>query len=1136
MKQGRTNNHLRTQSPLRDEYKQLLKTSCKELLTDCRSFTKENLFTALSWFLGDRSPQQYAHGKTNLTQAFDQLIQVLSCKSTGQYSEANQHTAAANTHFGSVWENLTKAMLTYSGVKTARDDMSSLGKAFAALRKAFEGRHCLLNDKIRGHLDSCEVILNQTRNERMHEGAAVLMGSVSGNSNPALDITLISDMEDTNRRSLAFIFVVAMMAWQVRNSTGGVVMKSDIPCSVSILKGETVVRSDLSVVAGIPLKWNLRTNNNETTCDYTFKCSYTDQRADIHQLSRTLTITKDEYQILIIDWERNAITLTGENASPAPAPHVAPPRQETASKRQTPVPSASPFALDPLISGFSAPEAIDYLGGRYSGGTSPSGKPQGVGSFLSGTGMRFSGQFEEGVPVGEFIVEGDGYQYRGTIGQDLSRPGFNRGSLKVSSNGHTYIYEGRFEETGTCCVEGMLYADRVSEETLIYAGTFKPTSTGSPIPEMTGKGKRYLPEGYCYVGFLRTGLPHGKGFLIKPNAEEVSYGNWVNGTPLFDVDKIPEQYLDGDCAATISFEGIDLFRLEKDSYGWVVKFEEIPALTARIDAGLTYPVCYHPVENGIGYYSFYAYPCGRARRKKDGLWGYVNMDEKWKIAPAFNDCTEFSNNVAMVKRHDKWGMIDLSGNELIPCLFGVLKSFDYGKAIVRCQGKELTVDSKWDPLSLITNSDTQLAPKKMSNGKWGYMDLHGNMMVKGLYDEVRPFSQGMAAIKQDGYWGYINGNNKVVIQPQYRQADQFKSGRAMVEVNGRKLGFIDCLGTMVIEPIYSSVYAFWGDESAVCKEGKWGVIDKNGKMVLPFVFDDVTNVSNPTNGQHPTYEVVYKGKHISVNYQWKEPVMERPTAPKPPEKAPLSPVVYDEQKAFSYGRAAVRRGKKWGYIDESRYEAIPLIYDFAGRFMGGKACVMLNGKKGLIDVNGQIILEISYDQIMDFTDNLWFVENYGNWGLVDQTDLLIPYLFDKICNTSREKETAEVVYECETITIDRNWTLAKFNSMWRTYRNGLKIGFRKGGLITGEKIYAKYDATTGHFYNGVVFVKLGGRWGMIDEEGDTVLPFVFEEVVFPWPDGSARVKYNGETIDVDRYWKEPTSGKLLRNTKDFFSK
>lgn len=167
--------------------------------------------------------------------------------------------------------------------------------------------------------------------------------------------------------------------------------------------------------------------------------------------------------------------------------------------------------------------------------------------------------------------------------------------------------------------------------------------------------------------------------------------------------------------------------------------------------------------------------------------------------------------------------------------------------------------------------------------------------------------------------------------------------------------------------------------------------------------------------------------------------------------------------------------------------------------MGGKACVMLNGKKGLIDVNGQIILEISYDQIMDFTDNLWFVENYGYWGLVDQTDLLIPYLFGKICKTSREKETAEVLYEGETITIDRNWTLAKFNSTWRTYRNGLKIGFRKGGLITGEKIYAKYDATTGHFYNGVVFVVLGGRWGMIDEEGDTVLPFVFEEVVHPWP-------------------------------------
>lgn len=1136
MKQGRTNNHLRTQSPLREEYKQLLKTSCKELLTDCRPFTEENLFTALSWFLGDHLPQQYAHGKTNLTQAFDQLIQVLSCKSTGQYGEANQYTAAANTHFGSVWENFTKAMLTYSGVKTARDDMSSLGKAFAALRRAFEGRHCLLNDKIRGYLDSCEVILSLTRNERMHEGTAVLTGNVPGNSNPALDITLISDMEDTNRRSLAFIFVVAMMAWQVRNSTGGVVMKSDISCSVSILKGETVVRSGLSVVAGTPLKWNLRTNNNETTCDYTFKSSYTDQQADTHQLSRTLTITKDEYQILIMDWGRNAITLAGENASPAP--HVAP-RQETAPKRQAPVPFASPFALDPLITGVSAPEAIDYLGGRYSGGTSPSGKPQGVGTFLSGTGMRFIGRFEEGVPHGEFIVEGDGYQYRGTIGQDLSRPGFNRGSLKVSSNGHTYIYEGRFEGTGICCVEGQLYADRVSEDTRIYAGTFKPAATGSPIPELTGKGRRYLPDGSCYVGPLRTGLPHGKGFLIKANEVEVSYGNWVNGVPLYDEEKLLWEPLCGDCAATICFEGIDLFRLKKDS-SVKVKFEQGLELTARDRAGRTYPVRYNPVPHGIGWYIFHAYPCGRARRQKDGLWGYVDEDEKWKITPVFVDCTEFSKDVAMVKRSDeKWVMIDLSGNQQIYFLFDELISFDNGKAVVCYQGKELTVDSKWDPLSLITNPDVQLTPKMMRNGKWGYVDSRGNTMIKGQYEEVQLFSQGMAAIKQDGYWGYINGNNKMVIQPQYRQADQFRSGRAVVGVKGRKLGFIDYRGILVIEPIYSSARRFWGEESVVYKDGKWGVIDKDGRTVLPFVFDVMPKVINPLNMQHRNYEVVYKGESISVNYRWKEPAAGRPAAPKPPEiyLSDIFEVKYDEENLFSCGRAAVKRGDKWGYIDEKRNEVIPLIYDYVFAFTKNGACIILNGKKGLIDKNGHVILKPIYDRFMDFTEGLWFVEQNKLWGMADKYNrMVIPCLFSKIITISPEKKTAEVSYEGETITIDRNWTLAKFNSTWRTYRNGLKFGFRKGGLITGERIYAKYDATTGHFYNGVVLVRLGDRWGMIDEEGDTVLPFVFEEVVLPWPDGSARVKYNGETIDVDRYWKEPTSGKLLRNAKDFFSK
>ena len=64
-----------------------------------------------------------------------------------------------------------------------------------------------------------------------------------------------------------------------------------------------------------------------------------------------------------------------------------------------------------------------------------------------------------------------------------------------------------------------------------------------------------------------------------------------------------------------------------------------------------------------------------------------------------------------------------------------------------------------------------------------------------------------------------------------------------VDINSKKVegghwGFTSSDGHMVIEPIYEKAFSFSDGLAAVKFNGKWGFIDKNGKIIVPFEYDE----------------------------------------------------------------------------------------------------------------------------------------------------------------------------------------------------------------------------------------------------------------------------------------------------------
>jgi len=103
-----------------------------------------------------------------------------------------------------------------------------------------------------------------------------------------------------------------------------------------------------------------------------------------------------------------------------------------------------------------------------------------------------------------------------------------------------------------------------------------------------------------------------------------------------------------------------------------------------------------------------------------------------------------------------------------------------------CYLENAIVENKENYIKAYSNSDTfyfddngieisnfKLFPNnklfaKKENGKWGFVDKSGNIIVQYEYDRVTEFNEyGFAAIKKDSKWGCIDSTGRKVIEPTY---------------------------------------------------------------------------------------------------------------------------------------------------------------------------------------------------------------------------------------------------------------------------------------------------------------------------------------------------------------------------------
>ncbi|MFC0392653.1 WG repeat-containing protein, partial [Paenibacillus mendelii] len=319
-----------------------------------------------------------------------------------------------------------------------------------------------------------------------------------------------------------------------------------------------------------------------------------------------------------------------------------------------------------------------------------------------------------------------------------------------------------------------------------------------------------------------------------------------------------------------------------------------------------------------------------------------------------------------------------------------------------------------------------LAALMNKDGKFGYIDKEGKVVIPFEYDNTQLFTEGFAAVNKDDKWGFVNKKGEVVIPLEYDWAFIFEDGLIPARKDG-KFGFIDKTGNTIVPFEFHFERGFLGGFSEglapVEKDGKKGYIDKMGKVVIPFELEyDVigrfhNGLAGVAIGKGPEIPMVegeseedFRKRFNALNKQRWGFIDKTGAIIVPIEYGGI--LVFSEEfiivekkdgkqsyidyngnvpfatdfdvlSGFYEGFAKIKKDGKYGYIDKTGDVVIPIVYEDASHFKEGYAAVKKDGKYGYIDKTGDMIVPLEYNSAGLFNEGLSVVKKDGKWGILE---------------------------------------------------------------------------------------------------------------------------------------------------------
>lgn len=393
-------------------------------------------------------------------------------------------------------------------------------------------------------------------------------------------------------------------------------------------------------------------------------------------------------------------------------------------------------------------------------------------------------------------------------------------------------------------------------------------------------------------------------------------------------------------------------------------------------------------------------------------WGFCNPKGEVLQTPIYNKVSELRNNFLTWEINNQGGIYHIPTQQ-------TYKMYSYYYSPLTSQ-------------EIVCQNDT-----------YGLIDSTGKLLIPCQYQALINIEQNVYLAMKDSFWGIIDSHNQIVLRFEYDivNARNYKkvqdfwrymnfAGNAFCKSKDGKFALFHVKQKRFVTDFEYDLIAkstFTG-EYAVNKNGKWGLISEEGKVLVPCLYpafyehrgacgQDRSYSSFRKQGDwieysYKEYGTLYKAGKQVYPYQKHRFILARngfffqlkdqkytlftPQNQKVALNISDAQMVYKPQPT-SGDYLIVEEDKKVGVIDATGERKIPLAY---ASIESHKDCFIVKnfeGKKGVIDKHYQWVLNTEWDAITILNDSLFLLTQNNKMGIWQKSGKWqIPLIYDGI--------------------------------------------------------------------------------------------------------------------------------------------
>lgn len=345
------------------------------------------------------------------------------------------------------------------------------------------------------------------------------------------------------------------------------------------------------------------------------------------------------------------------------------------------------------------------------------------------------------------------------------------------------------------------------------------------------------------------------------------------------------------------------------------------------------------------------------------------------------------NNLYQYSNHKKYGLTNSKADIIVPATFDYISSDSYSAPIVTKNEKQgilkkddktqqLVVNKYYDQLQEAYTDDKTLEQLRLSDSEEELETVYEEE-AQSAYTEEDSYAKSASETEES----VSDAAEEIIVDTPYTEDDNYDfQDTFFIAKSNNKYGLIDSNDQIRIPFLYDDI-KLSRDILLVKKEQKYGLLTTHNETVAGVLYDQIDSLYNLTDD--PIYRIIEGGKQGIISNTG-EIIY------------PLSPyqIIDDSENGISRFVIEGANGKYGLLNDNASSILIPADYEKIERELSDKTIIaQINGKRVLIDKSGQLRpVDISqYTEIypLDDTDNLLVTNNKGKQGVISSEGKVI---------------------------------------------------------------------------------------------------------------------------------------------------